>query len=1255
MRMRRPSGFAGFTTVWVGQVLSALGTRMTNFALSIWVWQATGRTTDLVLLVFFAFAGTVIFSPIAGALIDRWNRRLTLALSDVGAALATATLLVLFLTGSAEVWHLYVVNAVTGVFVAFQGPAYSAAITLMMDKRSYPRANAMMFAVRSAPVIFSPGLAGAVLSVTSIEAILLADVLSCAIAVAAVFMVQMPEAPRSREAAPLNLWQDSLYGFRYIMRTRPLAWLEGILFAINLFASIGFVLLIPLILAKGASAGELGVVQTIGAVGGVAGVALLSALKPTPHKMRRVLISILLFSVLGRILYGVGDTLFLWAIALLFVHLCIPFIDGYAQSIWQEKVEPAAQGRVFAARQFIEDLTVPIGAVIAGPLVDHVVEPWMRDGRTGAEVFGGLVGTGTGAGIALMFVLIGVLGMLVAVAGFAAPSVRRIETILPDFDAAEPADAPADLPAALELPFARHADPSDPQTSKVPLSLPAAVRTKETALAAFSVVAHRYTGSRDLVVWTRANDLESSLADFLPVRVRFSADPTLADVLGEIRTATAAAPGNPHRDSDNGLVQPDIGVELVERDGRLEGSIRYLTARYERADIERVARDLHRLVEQLESTPDERLSNLSLLDEAQWHQTVVAWNDTATDYPRTSSLPELFEEWADRTPDAPALRHGDVTLSYRELDQRANQLAHHLRRIGIDGEARVGLCFRSSADWVIGALATLKAGGAYVPLDPEYPRERLAYMCGDARLSAVLLRGELAASLPADCGRKVAIDELTDELARESTSRLSQQVDADRLAYVMYTSGSTGRPKGVAVSHRNIVRLVRDTNYVDFRPTDTVAQAANISFDAATFEAWGALLNGATLAGIELEDVLVPDRLRRRLVELGVDVLFLTTSLARQIALDAPGTFASVRHLTFGGEQADTQAVLRLRESCRETALVNGYGPTEGTTFTTAHRCDDTGLDDGDGVVPIGRPVSNTTTYVLDGYLQPVPPGMVGELYAGGDGVALGYLDNPRATADRFVPDPFAAEPGRRLYRTGDLVRQRADGAIEFLGRVDDQVKVSGFRVEPAEIELTLRRSGLLRDVAVRVDRDGNDEARLVAYVVCDDVDAIREHARCELPDYMLPGAFVALPQLPLNANGKVDSNALPSPPWSASREPDADAPMTHTETTLAAIWCEVLGVSAVGVHDNFFELGGRSLKATRVRSRLSAALGVDVPLAIVLEHPTVASLAAAADELAAAVGSSDAETPHTVADAPEAGGLAALLARIEQDAEEAA
>jgi amino acid adenylation domain-containing protein len=752
---------------------------------------------------------------------------------------------------------------------------------------------------------------------------------------------------------------------------------------------------------------------------------------------------------------------------------------------------------------------------------------------------------------------------------------------------------------------------------------PAAAAPLVAVLTGLVGLVHRYTGSRDVVVAHPTGDA------VLPLRVRLPEDPTWRAVLDAAGASIVDAHANSDPSAAGLLDAAGAGIAISHRpsgDGHT-GVIRCHTARYSRPDAERMARDLTALLEQCARHPDEHLSNLSLLDGPRWREVVHGWNDTTTAYPRDATVADLVERWARDTPDAPALRAGDRELTYRQLDERANRLAHHLRGLGIAAESRVGLCLRDTVDWVTGALATLKLGAAYVPLDPAYPADRLAYMCRVAQVRAVLFTGATRGRVDPICDLRVDLDALSSRLAALPASRPAGEVHPEALAYVMFTSGSTGQPKGVGVTHRGIVRLVRDTNYLDVRPADVVAQGANISFDASTLEAWAALLNGARLVGVDLDDLLVPHRLRRALQVHGVTVLFLTTALMRQTALDAPDTFAPVRYLIFGGEAADLGAVMRVRTHCPHVEVVNAYGPTENTVLATTYGCG--GLAGDEAVVPIGRPVSNTTVYVLDRYLQPVPPGVTGELYAGGDGVARGYLGHPRLTAERFLPDPFATRPGARLYRTGDLVRQRPDGLIEFVGRADEQVKVRGFRVEPGEVEQCLRTWGP-REVVVRVDRDPHGDARLVAYVVLDgagDVDGLREHARRHLPAHMVPEAFVVLPRLPLKPNGKVDTAALPTP--DPSRRPTAGVrgggrmrPGTATERAVAEIWCDLLAVDEVDADDNFFDLGGRSLKATRVRSRLSAVLGVDLPLRMVFEHPTVAALAAAADRLAA-------ETPH--------------------------
>ncbi len=441
--VQRPSGFGAFTVIWAGQLLSAVGTRMTNFALSIWVWQQSGSVTDLTLMMFFAFGATVLFSPLAGSLIDRLDRRLTIVLSDLGSAVATFALLALFLTGSVQMWQLYIVNFLTGAFLAFQLPAFAAAITVMMEKGKYPRANAMLWAVRTLPVIFAPAFAATLLGITGVTLILLLDALSYVVAIGAVFLVSLPPTRRA-EGKRESLWRDSLVGFRYILRRPPLVALESVLVVIGVFAAIGYAMLVPLVLARtGGSEAQVGVVLTVGAFGGVLGGVLLGVLKLRGRKVTWVLGAILGFSILGRLVYGIGDSVVAWSAGLFFVHLFIPFIDGLGQTIWQEKVEPAVQGRVFAARQFVESVSIPVGFVVAGPIADHVFEPAMRSGGALAGTFGWLAGTGPGAGMGLLTVLVGVLGVGVALIGFASRTIRDVETLIPDHAHAAPSDVPA--------------------------------------------------------------------------------------------------------------------------------------------------------------------------------------------------------------------------------------------------------------------------------------------------------------------------------------------------------------------------------------------------------------------------------------------------------------------------------------------------------------------------------------------------------------------------------------------------------------------------------------------------------------------------------------------------------------------------------------------------------------------------------------------------------------------------------------------
>ncbi len=652
-------------------------------------------------------------------------------------------------------------------------------------------------------------------------------------------------------------------------------------------------------------------------------------------------------------------------------------------------------------------------------------------------------------------------------------------------------------------------------------------------------------------------------------------------------------------ETESGLAKFDLLLAIAEAGEGLSATFEYSVDLFEAATIERLADRFNGLLQSVVADPERRVSELPVLSAAERRQVLLTWNETATGYPRNTTLPELFAFWAGRTPAAEALRFGAEVLTYGELDARSNQLACHLQSLGVAPGGLVGVCLERSPELVVTLLAVVKAGAAYLPLDPAYPAERRAWMLEDAGASAVVTRE----SLEADAGRIASLD--GDEPVRQGST--------DSLAYVMYTSGSTGRPKGIAIPQRAIVRLLFATDYVELGPADRIAHLSNVSFDAATFEIWGALLHGGCLVGIARDVALSPRELAAELGRQRISAMFLTTALFNQVAREAPEGFRGLRHLLFGGEACDPRWVREVLAKGAPERLLHVYGPTESTTFALWHRVES--VPEGAATVPIGRPLANTTAYVLDRRLQPAVPGAPGELFLGGDGLADGYWRRPELTAERFVPNPFArsaAEAGSRLYRTGDLVRHRPDGSVEFMGRADHQVKIRGFRIEPGEIEAALATHPAVREAVVVARENGPGGRRLVAYVASTETSAreLRAFLAERLPDYMVPAAFVVLPALPLTPNGKVDRRALPDPEAPAGDAGAYVAPRDREEEILAGLWSEVLGVPRVGAHDDFFELGGHSLLATQLVSRVRQAFGREVALAALFERPTVAGLA---------------------------------------------
>jgi amino acid adenylation domain-containing protein len=657
----------------------------------------------------------------------------------------------------------------------------------------------------------------------------------------------------------------------------------------------------------------------------------------------------------------------------------------------------------------------------------------------------------------------------------------------------------------------------------------------------------------------------------------------------------------------------DLHLNGVEVGNGLRLDCSYSTALFDSATIERWLRHFEIILGGIVEDPNRRIADLPLLTAAERRRILVEWNDTGSDYPRDHCIHELFQSQAERSPQSVAVRMGDSALTYRQLDQESTRIAHVLRGAGFHSGAFAGICVARSVKMVAGLLGILKGGGAYVPLDPDYPQDRLAALIHDAGISVVLTQRRYTdlfsrCLLPVIC--------LDGEIPAESPPPIrASGVTALHPAYVMYTSGSTGRPKGVVVCHRNVARLVLNTNYARLGPDEKILQAAPLSFDASTFEIWGPLLHGG-------ECVLYPEAiptaagLEREIRRHGVSTMWLTASLFNSIIDESAEALSGLRQLLIGGEALSLKHVAKALDSLGGTKIINGYGPTEGTTFACTYSIPEE-LPLELSSIPIGRPIANTRVYVLDRYRNPVPVGVPGEIYIGGDGVSLGYLNQSELTADKFVSDEVGVNPDGVLYRTGDLARYRSDGNLEFLGRVDRQLKIRGFRIEPEEIEIVLQAHPGVKQAVVAERGDSPGEKRLVAYVVSDQwhpvgAGELREHLRGKLPGFMIPSSFVFLDSLPRSRAGKIDWKALPT---AGTIPPDLEnayvPPQSEMEEILAGIWSEVLHIPQIGIHDNFFALGGHSLLAFQIISRINRTFGVDFPLRRLFESPTVAEIAA--------------------------------------------
>ena len=785
-------------------------------------------------------------------------------------------------------------------------------------------------------------------------------------------------------------------------------------------------------------------------------------------------------------------------------------------------------------------------------------------------------------------------------------------------------------------------------------------------LAAFDVLLWRYSGQPDVVVGTpiagrNRSELEGLIglfANTLPLRVDLSGNPIFRELLARVRETALDAYAHqdipfdklveelhPPRslshtpifqvifafenaslrqespglnttwvEVDRGISHGDLSLFITEKADSLSCMWEYCTDLFDKETIERMIQNYQTLLGSILEHPEERIGYLQSCSDEELRRLLFEWNSAKTHEFNEQCIHELFEAHAEQTPQTIALVSGNERLSYRDLNARANQVANFLQTRGVGPEMPVGVCLERSAQMIVALLGILKAGGAYVPLDPGYPSERLAFTVADSRVSVLLTEKRLTHIFNERNAEIVCLDGCT-EIAAASVENPARKTTPENLAYIIYTSGSTGLPKGVAVSHRTVTHLFGATRKkLGVRAGDIWTVVHSSAFDFSVWEIWGSLLQGGRLIVVPRDVVQSPPDLYALLCREQVTILNQTPSALRQlleIRHQRPEEDDwSLRLIVCGGDALDQEMAAELVQL--KIPVWNFYGPTESTVWTTCTLIEGTPAD---VLTSIGRPIADLKVYLLDDYLQPVPIGVPGELFIGGVGLARGYVNSPELTAEKFVPDPFTGEPGKRLYRTGDLARYRTDGQLEFLGRLDTQVKLRGFRVELGEIETVLGQHPNVAQAIVVIRKDQPGDQRLVAYLTAvgpsPSSHDLRRFVQLYLPDYMVPAAFVLLEEMPLTANRKVDRGALPAPDYPQAENTYAFVePRDPVEELLVDIWARVLGVERIGMIDNFFERGGHSLLATQVVSRIRDAFHVDIPLRALFESPSVLDLA---------------------------------------------
>ncbi len=800
-----------------------------------------------------------------------------------------------------------------------------------------------------------------------------------------------------------------------------------------------------------------------------------------------------------------------------------------------------------------------------------------------------------------------------------------------------------------------------------------------TLLGAFQTLLWRYSGQDDMVVGTSITsrtrlELEPLIGLFintLVLRTDLSGNPTFRQLLKRVRSVCLSAyehqelpfeklveelqpernlsysplyqvafslehaPGTGLQLADstwepiawaNNTSKFDLSLILVETHTALPGRFEYNTDLFTSDTIARLARHFQTLLEGIVANPDQHLIDLPLLNQAERAQMLGEWDRPPAPLAANRCLHQVFEDRVTGRPDAVALVLEHQQLTYAELNARANQLAHYLRALGVGPEVRVGLCLDRSIEAIIGLLGILKAGGAYVPLDPYSPRERLAFMLADSQVNVVLTQQQWRARFAehAQAYTLYSLDSDWERIAQHQTTNGSWAVSPDNLAYVLYTSGSTGQPKGVLITHAQVAHYVYAClSELGLADCTRFALVQPLTVDSTVTLLYSALFLGQILHLFSREQALDAIGLNDAFRAQAIDALKIAPSHLRALQTVAGESLMPGQRLIIGGEASSWEWVQGLAAKHPGCQVINHYGPTETTVGVLIYPVPQeiSANEPAYSTTPLGRPLPRIQAYILDARLEPVPIGVPGELYIGGDGLARGYLNRPDLTAERFVPHPFSHTPGARLYRTGDLVRARPNGVIEFIGRRDEQIKLHGFRIELGEIESALTAHSAVSQALITLREDTPGDQRLVAYVVPSEAAAnlspaeLRQHAQERLPDYMIPAAFVVLEKLPLTPHGKLNQQALPPPDWAAQSALPAVPPRTTTEAQLAALWGQVLHRETVGIHDNFFDLGGHSLLATQLMARIFETFHCTLPLRTLFEAPTIARLALRIEE----------------------------------------